>query len=271
MTRHIVITSPKGGVGRTTLVAQLATRLTARGKRCLAIDLDPQNTLALQLGASPTAWLNANQPGAASAAHTVGIVNLELTAHALAEHLRARRAYVAHVPFGTHQSVSRRRAEAELTVDPRKLRARITTLAPPRCELVLIDTPAGQNAWAESALALADLVLVPLLAEPASLAAVPAWEAYLRAHAPAAYPQRVQYLINRWNPTQQVACDVFNVLSASLPGRVSQRGVFDDEQLREALARGEPQLQDAGSQAASDFESLADSVLEQIEPEAFAS
>ena len=36
----------------------------------------------------------------------------------LAEHLRARRAQIAHVPFGTHDSRERRCAERELTADP---------------------------------------------------------------------------------------------------------------------------------------------------------
>jgi cellulose synthase operon protein YhjQ len=257
VTQFIVVASPKGGVGRTTLVAQLAARITASGKRCLALDLDPQNSLGLHLGGSPAAWLSASQPSPASLAQSVGIVNPELTGHALAEYLRTRRAHVAHVPFGAHDIAQRRRAERELTGDPRKLRARIGTLLPPRCELVLIDTPAGTNAWAESALALADLVLVPLLAEPACLASVPAYESYLRATALLAPPQRIHYVVNRWNPTQQLACDVFNVLSDSLPERVFSRSIFDDEQLREALARGEPHSHDEGSQAAADFERLS--------------
>ena len=40
MARKIVVTSGKGGVGKTTVAANLAIRLGALGKRALVIDLD---------------------------------------------------------------------------------------------------------------------------------------------------------------------------------------------------------------------------------------
>lgn len=256
MSRYIVVASPKGGSGRTTLVAQLATRLTASATRCLAVDLDPQNALALQLG-SPAKWVSGQQPTPASLANTVGVVNQELTTQALSEYLKARRAAVAYVPFGTHNAHSRKHAEQGLTSDPQALRERIDGLLPPRCEVVLLDTPAGQNGWAEAALSFADLVVVPLLAEPACLATMPSYEVYLQTHAAQAYPKNILYVVNRWNPAQQLACDVFGVLCDSLDDRVWPRCIFDDEHLREAIARNDPHAQDPGSQAGADFEQLA--------------
>lgn len=256
MSRYIVVASPKGGAGKTTLLAQLASRLSTNGTRCLAVDLDPQNALAMQLG-SPAKWVSGQQPTTASLAHTVGIVNQELSSQALMEYLKSRRAAVAHLPFGAHNAYSRRHAEETLASDPQALRARIEGLLPPRCEAVLIDTPAGQNAWAEAALSFADLVLVPLLAEPACLALLPSYEVYLSAHATRAEPKHILYVVNRWNPAQQLACDVFSVLCDSLGDRVWSRCIFDDEHLREAFARNDPQAHDPGSQAGADFEQLA--------------
>src|SRR5512135_617371 len=46
----IVLANAKGGVGKTTLVAQLAGLLAAAGHRVLAIDLDPQGNLSRDLG-----------------------------------------------------------------------------------------------------------------------------------------------------------------------------------------------------------------------------
>jgi cellulose synthase operon protein YhjQ len=237
-------------------VAQLAARLSASATRCLAIDLDPQNALAMQLG-SPTKWVSGHQPTPASLAHTVGMVNQELSSQALMEYLKARRAAVAYVPFGTHNAHSRKHAEETLAADPQALRERIDGLLPPRCEVVLIDTPAGQNTWAEAALSFADLVLVPLLAEPACVATLPAYEVYLQAHAGRAYPKHVMYVVNRWNPAQQLACDAFSVLCDSLNDRIWPRCIFDDEHMREALARNDPHAHDPGSQAGADFEQLA--------------
>ena len=44
----ITVVSAKGGVGKTTLAANLASVLAARGRRVIALDLDPQNALRLR-------------------------------------------------------------------------------------------------------------------------------------------------------------------------------------------------------------------------------
>ena len=48
----ICFTSPKGGVGKTTLAANVADGLHRLGHKVLAIDLDPQNALRLHFGVS---------------------------------------------------------------------------------------------------------------------------------------------------------------------------------------------------------------------------
>src|SRR3954447_24727126 len=46
----ISITSPKGGVGKTTLAANVAFEMSRLGGRVLALDIDPQNALRLHFG-----------------------------------------------------------------------------------------------------------------------------------------------------------------------------------------------------------------------------
>ena len=46
----ICFASPKGGVGKTTLAANIADALRRQGRRVLAMDFDPQNTLRLHFG-----------------------------------------------------------------------------------------------------------------------------------------------------------------------------------------------------------------------------
>ena len=46
----ICVSSPKGGVGKTTLVANLAYALARAGNKVLALDLDVQNSLRLHFG-----------------------------------------------------------------------------------------------------------------------------------------------------------------------------------------------------------------------------
>ena len=52
MSEVIVVTSGKGGVGKTTTSAALATGISSRGRRVLGIDLDPQGNLGFCLGLS---------------------------------------------------------------------------------------------------------------------------------------------------------------------------------------------------------------------------
>jgi chromosome partitioning protein len=52
---RVCVAARKGGVGKSSVVAGLASLLAADGRRVLAVDLDPQSNLAFMLGVSPTA------------------------------------------------------------------------------------------------------------------------------------------------------------------------------------------------------------------------
>lgn len=52
MSKVIAVTNQKGGVGKTTTVCALAGVFLSRGKKVLAVDLDPQGNLTFSLGAS---------------------------------------------------------------------------------------------------------------------------------------------------------------------------------------------------------------------------
>src|SRR6266699_3962306 len=53
MARVIAVANQKGGVAKTTTAAALAAAWAARGRKVLAIDLDPQGSLTYSLGLEP--------------------------------------------------------------------------------------------------------------------------------------------------------------------------------------------------------------------------
>ncbi len=53
MTRRIAVCTQKGGVGKTTTVANLAAAWGAEGRRVLAVDFDPQFALTRRFGVAP--------------------------------------------------------------------------------------------------------------------------------------------------------------------------------------------------------------------------
>ena len=53
MTRTIVVANQKGGVGKTTTVANLGAALAMMGRRVLLIDLDSQGALTATFGLDP--------------------------------------------------------------------------------------------------------------------------------------------------------------------------------------------------------------------------
>ncbi|MCK5564270.1 MAG: ParA family protein [Planctomycetes bacterium] len=56
--RKIAVLNQKGGVGKTTTVANVAAALAIKGQRVIAVDLDPQSHLTIHLGVDPDSFEN---------------------------------------------------------------------------------------------------------------------------------------------------------------------------------------------------------------------
>ena len=56
MSHRIVLTSSKGGTGKTTTALNLSVALAERGRNTIVVDLDPQGAIGLFLAKEDSAW-----------------------------------------------------------------------------------------------------------------------------------------------------------------------------------------------------------------------
>lgn len=139
----IVVASRKGGVGKSTLTAGLASYFASRGKRVLALDLDPQSNLAFMMGGDPTV------EGTAAL-----LANENPTPQVVNEHLHV----LAGGPNLARQDLAR--------LDPEDL---ADLIAPLDYDVFLFDCPPGSEHLERLGVVAADLALVVTNAHPIAI------------------------------------------------------------------------------------------------------
>ncbi len=154
MTRRITITSPKGGVGKTTVALNLALAIAERGTPTLLVDVDPQGGIGHSL--------------AQSDAELPGIADALMGACSPAEAIRPTKLRtLSLLPRGRLAPVDA--AEFELAVGTSPALDELLRTVEAPFEVVLIDTPSGVGLVSRAALRCSDFALVPFQAEPLAL------------------------------------------------------------------------------------------------------
>jgi len=217
----IAFTSPKGGVGRTTLAATIGVALHRLGWRVLAVDLDRQNALRLNFDLAEELRgiaheIAGTQPWNELAVETPAGIYL--------------------VPYGAVSPAEAMRLHAHIGQNQGWLRQRLTPLAEQRDLMVILDMPPGPSAFNNEVDSYADLHVIPLLADAMSLAVLPKLQRgeYLLG-VNAQRPPLVGYVLNQVDSRRQLCRDVLalsrDVLGDDLFGMVHQ-----DEGVAEAAA-----------------------------------
>ena len=140
MARKIVITSGKGGVGKTTVAAFLAACLAKKGQRVLLCDADfGLNNIDVVTGVE-------------------NLVTYDLV-DVIEGRCRARQALIAHPDFATLYILTSSHSAPERYVSPQAFKLTVDTLAP-KFDFVIIDCPAGIDDGFHRAVVSADEAIV---------------------------------------------------------------------------------------------------------------
>ena len=220
----ICFASPKGGVGKTTLSANVADLLRQQGRTALALDLDPQNALRLHFGVpvNDLAGFNAQLPRRAD----------------WRQSLRQAASGTLLLPHGAIELRDALEYNVALERDPGLLAAPVREmLADPRV-VVVADMPPGPSQALAILMPMASLVITVLQSEAISAAMLGEIEAgrFLGNGTMAAlFAGRLQFVLNgvdlRSRLSRLAAEAVARHLGPRLLGAVSR-----DDALGEALA-----------------------------------
>ncbi|UJR85385.1 ParA family protein [Sandaracinus amylolyticus] len=157
MSERIVVTSPKGGVGKTTVALHLGLALAERGMRTLIVDLDPQGGIGLSLAKRDGEWR--------------GLVDVLAGEAQCAEVVvRTNEPRLAILPRGRLDPI-----EVPSFEDAVRTRGALDALLRPiedAFDRVILDTPSGLGGITRAALGAADWALVVFKAEPLAMRSI---------------------------------------------------------------------------------------------------
>lgn len=151
----VCVCSPKGGVGKTTVTANLAWALARAGSKVLAIDFDVQNALRLHFGVP----LSDGRGYVAKAGESSDWSQSVLTAGG----------NIFVLPYGDATEAQRLDFEQRLANDSHFLQRGLGTLLNYPGLVIIADFPPGPNPALKAVSRIADLHLITLLADTASL------------------------------------------------------------------------------------------------------
>lgn len=230
----VALVSPKGGVGKTTLGAGLASSLRMEGGKTLAIDLDPQNALQYHLGIEP----GVTGLGSASEVDTLW-----------SDRLQQGFAGAQLLPHGVLSDEEHDALQSAMALDRHWLARQLDRMGLGENDVVILDTPTGRSAYLEQALDVADQVIVVTTADAASFIALDQMDRLLGAAGVRPAPPVCSYVVNQFDAGREFSRDMLEVLKRRL-GAQLLAVIAMDNTLGEALAYGRNPLTSPGSSTA---------------------
>ena len=216
----LCLTSPKGGVGRTTLAATIGVALSGLGRRVLAVDLDRQNALRLNFELPEELRGIAGELGGGRGWEELAIETP---------------AGIHLIPFGEASVSDALRLQAQVAQDPEWLRQRLVPFLAQPDLVVVVDMPVAPSPFNVALDPLADLHLLVLLADAMSLALLPRLQQGDHLFGSGDRLPQLGYVLNQVDPRKQLCRDVL-ALSRDIFGDALYGMIHQDEAVAEAAA-----------------------------------
>jgi cellulose synthase operon protein YhjQ len=248
----LCVASPKGGVGKTTLAANLACEFARTGSRVVALDVDPQNALRLHFGLS---------------LHDRAGLMPKLAQHGnWRSALRQTQHGVFVLPYGDVDLEAALGLSVMVGRDATMVTEIVREILSDASTTLVVDTPPGPSTALASILPLTDFLVTVLLADAASVALIPAVEqgrVYGQTNRDSSRGYH-GYVINQLNPMSRLSRatgeSARQHLQERLLGTISR-----DEIVAEAVACQQPVgTFSPASRAARDIALVAQSISERM-------
>ncbi|MFZ6754691.1 cellulose biosynthesis protein BcsQ [Undibacterium sp. Dicai25W] len=221
--RVVAVISPKGGVGKTTVTANLAASLARLGAVITVLDLDPQNALRLHFGMPHN--------------DAAGIATYNLPQGQWRNALHESSFGVDFLPYGSVDEKQRDKFEHAIKTEPNWLLSHLNSLGLNETDVVLIDTPPGPSIYLQQVLKVANIGLVVLKPDAASYSTIPSIESLIQFYTKGRKDfLGYCYVLNQMDASKQLCRDVFGMLRSNLGERFVPTAIHRDEAVSEALA-----------------------------------
>jgi cellulose synthase operon protein YhjQ len=244
--KTIAFISGKGGVGKSTVCANLAVAVAKRGKKIAVIDLDPQNSQRLHLG-----------------------LGVEEIAGLVREGIEVKSLFdspfgVYFIPFGRASDEDLEDFRTGLLANTDWLSNRIAGLHSCGFDYVFLDTPPGASVYLEQALTAAHKAIVVILPDAASFLTLPKTSELIDQYAANRKDfQGAVRLINQMPIESRLGHQVRDAVYADASMPVVPLVIHKDSAVSQSLAFERPVLEyEPGSMASLDFQYLADWFLD---------
>lgn len=247
----IAIVSAKGGVGKTTLTANLGSALN-NGRRVVCLDLDPQNVLRLHLGVAVN--------------EIDGIARCTLEDRPWNTAIFQSPGNPEILPFSAINEFDRKTFETHLNKNDKWLSKGIESLNLKKDDFLLIDTPPGPSLYLQHALRVANFVLIVLQPDAATYVTIPAMESLVSHYC----ENSTEFfgsacILNGVNSDKVLTRDIVDLLRSNLGHRLIPTIIHQDEAVRESLASDQLlATYDPHCEATFDIENCAQWIIEKM-------